>query len=34
MSYYAENVALQIPGTLMEGKAAVREQFVRPFITG
>lgn len=34
MSYYAENVALQIPGALMEGKEAVREQFVRPFITG
>jgi hypothetical protein len=33
MSYYAENVALQIPGTLMEGKEAVRDQFVRPFIT-
>lgn len=34
MSYYAETVAIQIPGRLMEGKAAVREQFVRPFITG
>jgi ketosteroid isomerase-like protein len=34
MSYYAENVVLQIPGTHMEGKAAVREQFVRPFIAG
>jgi cytochrome c peroxidase len=34
MSYYAENVMLRLPGTLMEGKAAVREQFVRPFITG
>src|SRR5205807_10111277 len=34
MSYYAENVAIQIPGTLMSGKRAVREQFVRPFITG
>jgi steroid delta-isomerase-like uncharacterized protein len=34
MSYYAEHVALQIPGTLINGKAAVREQFVRPFITG
>jgi len=34
MSYYAENVAIQIPGALMEGKAAVREQFVRPFICG
>ena len=33
MSYYADNVALQIPGTLMEGKEAVRDQFVRPFIT-
>jgi PAS domain S-box-containing protein len=33
MSYYAENVALQIPGALMEGKEAVRDQFVRPFIT-
>ena len=33
MSYYAENVALQIPGLLMEGKEALREQFVRPFIT-
>jgi ketosteroid isomerase-like protein len=32
MSYYAENVALQIPGALMEGKEAVRDQFVRPFI--
>jgi ketosteroid isomerase-like protein len=34
MSYYAENVVIQIPGALMKGKAAVREQFVRPFITG
>lgn len=34
MSYYAENVRLSIPGALMEGKSAVREQFVRPFITG
>jgi len=33
MSYYAENVTVQIPGTLMQGKAALREQFVRPFIT-
>ncbi|HST12354.1 MAG TPA: PAS domain-containing protein, partial [Terriglobales bacterium] len=33
MSYYAENVTLQIPGALMEGKEAVRDQFVRPFIT-
>src|SRR5262245_32725157 len=33
MSYYAENVVLQIPGMLMQGKEAVRDQFVRPFIT-
>ena len=33
MSYYAENVVLQIPGALMQGEEAVREQFVRPFIT-
>lgn len=33
MSYYAENVVLQIPGLLMEGKEAVRDQFARPFIT-
>ena len=33
LSYYADNVVLQIPGTLMEGKEAVRDQFVRPFIT-
>jgi steroid delta-isomerase-like uncharacterized protein len=33
MSYYADNVVLQIPGTLMQGKEAVRDQFVRPFIT-
>src|SRR5262247_141612 len=33
MSYYAEDVVLQIPGTIMEGKEAVRTQFARPFIT-
>src|SRR5215470_17085230 len=33
MSYYANNVTVQIPGSLMQGKSAVREQFVRPFIT-
>src|SRR5215471_6047487 len=32
MSYYADNVMVQIPGSLMQGKSAVREQFVRPFI--
>src|SRR5215469_8865166 len=33
MSYYAENVTIQIPGSLMQGQSAVREHFVRPFIT-
>src|SRR5215471_19093370 len=33
MSYYAEDVVLQIPGLLMEGKEAVRDQFAGPFIT-
>src|SRR5215470_10288034 len=33
MSYYTENVVLQIPGLLMEGKEAVRDQFARPFTT-
>src|SRR5262245_5022344 len=32
MSYYADNVTVQIPGSLMQGKTAVREQFARPFI--
>jgi steroid delta-isomerase-like uncharacterized protein len=34
LSYYAENVTLELPIARMKGKAAVREQFVRPFITG
>ncbi len=33
LSYYADNVVLQIPGTLMEGEERLRDQFVRPFIT-
>ena len=33
MSYYADNVVLHIPGVVMEGKEAIRDQFVRPFIT-
>jgi len=33
LSYYADNVTVQIPGSLMQGRSAVREQFVRPFIT-
>jgi hypothetical protein len=33
MSYYSEDVVLQIPGLLMEGKEAVRDQFAVPFTT-
>jgi ketosteroid isomerase-like protein len=34
LSYYAENVSLEIPGAIINGRAAVRDQFVRPFIAG
>jgi ketosteroid isomerase-like protein len=34
LAYYSDDVSLQIPGTTMNGKAAVRDQFARPFITG
>jgi predicted ester cyclase len=34
MSYYAPEVQLRIPGLELNGAAAVREQFVRPFIAG
>src|SRR5215472_14292535 len=34
LSYYAEAVSLEIPGTLINGKAALRDQFVRPFVAG
>src|SRR5262247_3732679 len=33
MSYYADDVVLQIPGLLMEGNEAVLNQFARPFTT-
>ena len=34
LSYYADNVSLEIPGALINGKAALRDQFVRPFVAG
>lgn len=34
LSYYSEEIALEIPGTLINGKAALRDQFVRPFVAG
>jgi signal transduction histidine kinase len=33
LSYYADDATVQIPGILMQGRAALRAQFVRPFIT-
>ena len=32
LSYYAETVLVELPGMLINGKAALRDQFVRPFI--
>jgi len=34
LSYYSETVALEVPGIVMHGRAALRDQFVRPFIAG
>ena len=34
LSYYTETVSLEIPGMVINGKAALRDQFVRPFIAG
>src|SRR5215467_13043943 len=32
LSYYAETVSVELPGMLINRKAALRDQFVRPFI--
>src|SRR5262245_66196515 len=32
LSYYADNVSVELPGILMNGKSEIRDQFVRPFI--
>jgi predicted ester cyclase len=34
LSYYSETIALEIPGLHVDGKAALRDQFVRPFVAG
>lgn len=34
LSYYSETISLEIPGTIIKGKAALRDQFVRPFVAG
>ncbi|HEU4768524.1 MAG TPA: nuclear transport factor 2 family protein [Pyrinomonadaceae bacterium] len=33
LSFYTDDVVAEIPGTRMEGKEALRDHFVRPFIT-
>src|SRR5215475_8903025 len=32
LAYYSDDVALRLPTGILEGKAAVRDSFVRPFI--
>ena len=34
LSYYSETISLEIPGAIINGKAALRDQFVRPFVGG
>ena len=34
LSCYSDTVSMEIPGTILNGKAAVRDQFVRPFLAG
>jgi len=34
LSYYSETISLEIPGTIINGKAALRDEFVRPFVAG
>ena len=34
LSYYSETISLEIPGSIINGKAALRDQFVRPFVAG
>ena len=34
LSCYSDTVSMEIPGTILNGKAALRDQFVRPFLAG
>src|SRR5499433_2377126 len=34
LSYYSDTISLEIPGTIINEKAALRDQFVRPFVAG
>jgi len=33
LSYYSDDVTIQLPTGTLEGKAAVRDNFVHPFVT-
>jgi steroid delta-isomerase-like uncharacterized protein len=34
LDYYSDNVLIQLPTGTLDGKAAVRDSFVHPFVTG
>jgi len=34
LSYYSDTVLVEIPGMVIAGKPALRDQFVRPFVAG
>jgi steroid delta-isomerase-like uncharacterized protein len=34
LAYYSDDVVLHLPTGILEGKAAVRDNFVRPFVAG
>ena len=34
LSFYSDTISLEIPGKIVNGKTALRDQFVRPFIAG
>jgi len=34
LSCYSDTVSMEIPGTILNGKATLRDQFVRPFLAG
>ena len=33
LAYYSDNIVLRVPAGTLEGKIAVRDNFVRPFVT-
>ena len=34
LSYYSDNIVIHLPTGILEGKAAVRDNFVHPFVVG